>query len=154
MVKNKLQGWEPFIIQCVAVLISSLYILSPLKEEVSNIVYVLGHVFQAPKTILSHKSMDNEITVFNSKQHQIKIQKHNHEVSDFICELFKKSNTDEGQSPIQKTTKIDKHITYHTIILECIVDLKIKKHTFFYRKQKMRKGFLAPIKDPPDGLFS
>lgn len=155
MYKEKLKGLEPFIIQFIAMLICGLYVLSPLNKELSSATYMLVHIFEAPKTVLSHQSATDKGHIFESVEQQDQVKNHNHELIDFVSDLFKKSNTDDNdESSIPKTTKIDKHITNNNLLLKSVVRIETKRNKFFSRKQKITKGFLNPIKAPPKASFS
>lgn len=154
MYKKKSKGLKPFIIQFLSVFICGLYIFSPLHKELSSATYLLVHIFEAPKTILSHKSINTDVLIFENRKNNYEIQNHNHKLADFVFDLLNKSNTDnKGESPISKIIKIDKHITYNNLLFIVLVNLKSKRNVFFTTKNKLIKGFLNSIEPPPKISF-
>jgi len=155
MYREKLKGLEPFIIQFIAMLICGLYVLSPLHKELTSATYMLVHIFEAPKTVLSHQSVTDESHILESVEQQDQVKNHNHELVDFVSDLFKKSNTDDkDDSSIPKRIKLDKHISYNSFLLKRVINIKVKRNKFYSRKQKITKGFLNPIKAPPQTNLS
>lgn len=149
---NQQQGFKPLIIKYIAVIVSVLYVLSPLNKELSGVMYQLVHIFEAPQIIIfHHKELNNKNGVDLSNVEFDDI--HSHQLVDFVSSLFE--NSDESdKSPIVKTLKIDKHLTYVSYELINFNFKETKKNVFFFKGSRLLKGFQKKIKAPPQIIFS
>jgi len=152
------KGLEPFIIRFFALFISATYILGPLNEEVKSVLHFVTHQLEAPEYVLSHKS--NHLIKIHLKNHtkhrDINEGPHKHEVISFFTKVFQNQDEvpDHSKTPKKNKLKIDKHTS---LVIDNIPDETIttplKRNLFYFQKNKIQKGFLRRIKEPPQAIL-
>lgn len=153
MTSKKSKGLEPFFVKVVALFICAFYLLGPLNKEVSNVLYTVVHLFEAPAYIISHQSKPFNSSYLNKIKNSKNKEVYQHELIDLVSDLFKNSDNKEEPS-IPKIIKVDKHIAYQDYFSPDEIKFQDNKIVFFFIKVNLSKGFQKKIKAPPQTVFS
>ncbi len=140
------------LIKWVAVLMSLCYVLSPLNDQIGNIMHSLSHELQAPNFLISHASPHNDHSLKVHQDHTNATNEtdHEHALIEFVQNLLESTNQHE-QFPEERglsVTKIDKHLnnTSYFLISFTKNDLEYNTH---YRNKKLLKGHPRILYSPP-----
>ncbi len=135
------------IVKWLAILMSVVYLLTPLQNEVVEVMYFVAHNFSKPNFILSH---DYETNLQNSSStSDLVIRYHEHKFVDVVNEMLGDETSDnDTKLPSLEDIKIDKHFCVSKYDL-------LKKHLFkkmassYVYKEKLKSNFCKKEKIPP-----
>lgn len=133
------------IIKFVAVFMSVMYFVSPLKSNIVDIMHKISHHISQPSFVLSHDTEFNLENKFSLKS----ISEHEHNFINVFEDIFSLGfNEKDNNLPMTKDLKIDKHMYSSKIKIDEMHSFKLPLFLFFY-SEKLQICALKKRKIPP-----
>jgi len=147
---NASKGSKPSISKAIIILMSLLYVLSPMRVEVSKLLHSIVHALEMPDVILTHSQKTDTKPIHKSILHKNSIDEHNHEIIDFVDSVLAGATPENESSDLYITShKIDKHIVIEVDYEQNKATLFMPKNNFIEKEKKLYKGYLSGFKEPP-----
>jgi hypothetical protein len=131
------------IVKFSAVVISLIYILIPLHNELKSALHGMSHYLEMPDVVLSHNQNEN----LNYKTSTNSF--HGHKIIDLLDYLAEATNNNEDSNKANLVdNKIDKH--FYSSKYK-VLKLGFTKSTLVFDNyiEKLKEGFYEKIIDPP-----
>jgi hypothetical protein len=137
---------KKYIIKVVAVIVSFMYLLTPIHSEVIDALHSLSHGFLSkPTFVLSHGSQIN----LEQRLDNVSMLSHDHKIIDFIDNIFTNKKQSKGSEiPIFNNIKIDKHVCSSKYKLFENISFQDSNNSYAYLEQMEDFYYKKQIRPP------
>ena len=145
---NVSKGSKLVTSKLIIILMSLLYVFSPMHEEVNELLHAIVHTLEMPETILTHSKKSDTKSIHKSIEHKSSIDVHDHEIIDFVDRILTGAKNESPEFPIVPK-KIDKHIVVKVDFEKNKTLLFKPKQRFIEKEKIVCEGHSSGFKEPP-----
>ena len=148
--KNNRKEIRLQLVQCWAVLMAVCYVLSPLHNQVGDLMHMISHELESPEYVIAHADQGEHNFEVHLEHKVQTASQHEHAVISFVKSFLESSGSTDPFHTDQKQLKldIDKHLNEYSSSMRLILMDK-KKEPIYTKVLELHKGYLSTIYIPP-----